>query len=491
MAHVITLATSAFTTASPVLNFVSVPSYIKLGATVTGPGIPSDSYIVSFTTFTITINKNVTIAPGVTLTITDNAGAINRFNSDYKIQVPDSGTIILDTGTNLGQVFITGNLNVQGDTTTVNTVNMEIEDNIILLNKGESGSGVTEITSGIEVERNTAVKGNAQILWNENILYLNPATGITESGLWVFQTKAGNAVVGIRTNSIDTNGQNLALINKSFGVITVTGTSDYEEQIINYNSTLEAWDDDYVPNIKAVIDKINYNILNDPSDKIRRDDTQVIVYDNNIGKKITSFDTNGATSTNVYVHHFLITNIELNIGIGSTVTITNSGNSNLNGTWTVIAADPLWQYFIIAISASVTLSNYTYTGVNVFVNNSKSNAKVYVDGGLIAEFQDNHTDIYGIRFSDTTISTTTSNTDLILTSEGTGSVQIQDNLKLSHVGTPPSNPPSGTLKIYSNIEGAGGTGIYFVNDTFAVNVGDNRRDELISKKKAIAFSILM
>lgn len=88
--------------------------------------------------------------------------------SDYRIKVKDSGTITLDTGANVGIVRITGNLVVEGDYTTVNVQDMQVEDNIILLNKGESPSslGVTEITSGLEIDRGSL--DNAQFVWDED-----------------------------------------------------------------------------------------------------------------------------------------------------------------------------------------------------------------------------------------------------------------------------------------------------------------------------------
>ena len=73
--------------------------------------------------------------------------------SDYRLKVVSGGNITLDTGTNVGVVTITGSLVVQGDYTTVNVSDLQIEDNTILLNKGESGSGVTEGTAGIQIDR--------------------------------------------------------------------------------------------------------------------------------------------------------------------------------------------------------------------------------------------------------------------------------------------------------------------------------------------------
>ena len=74
---------------------------------------------------------------------------------DYKITVQNGGTITLDTGFDEGTVVITGDLTVQGETTTVNTTNMTVEDNIIVLNQGEAGAGITDpsSSSGIQIDR--------------------------------------------------------------------------------------------------------------------------------------------------------------------------------------------------------------------------------------------------------------------------------------------------------------------------------------------------
>ena len=493
MPQIITLYTNLSTTLGNVLHFANVPvKELQYGSTVTGYGIPAGTYVTEFTSTTITVSSIVSVFYGEQIVFTSNTGSVLNISSDYKIKVPSGGTIRLDTGTNIGQVFITGNLNVQGNTTTVNTTNMNIEDNIILLNNGENGYQVTLGISGIEIDRGTNTYGNAQFLWDETKSWFDPWTATTRYGLWEFRTKAFNNINGILTNSIDTMGNSLALISKGTGTITVTGTDNYERQILNYNNQLEALDDDLIPNIKAVNDKIYWSIFNLPSDKIRVDDTEVIAFDNNITQFIKSYNTNNILTNNIELVHTFISNEILNVWNGKFITITNSNVSQLNGTWPVTTALSNSQSFVITILAPVALSNVPTTGT-VTINDAKSNVQVKIDGIRIAEFQQNHTDVFGIRIEDTTISTTTSNTDLILISEGTGSVQIQDNLKLANVGIgfEPSNPPSGNLKIYSNPEGPGGTGIYFVNDHYAQNVGDNRRDELISKKKAIAFAILM
>ncbi len=88
--------------------------------------------------------------------------------NDYRVKVQDGGNITLDTGVNIGVVRVTGNLIVDGNYTTINVQDMQVEDNILLLNKGEQGlTGVTEGTAGLEIDRNALP--NAQFLWDETV----------------------------------------------------------------------------------------------------------------------------------------------------------------------------------------------------------------------------------------------------------------------------------------------------------------------------------
>lgn len=84
-------------------------------------------------------------------------------------QISDSFTIgdATDvTVTTSGDLTVTGNLTVSGTTTTVNTATLDIEDNIITLNKNQTGTPATTLRSGIEVERGDTA--NAILQFNEN-----------------------------------------------------------------------------------------------------------------------------------------------------------------------------------------------------------------------------------------------------------------------------------------------------------------------------------
>ena len=132
-----------------------------------------------------------------------------KYSGNLVIQTPvKTGTnanITLDTDF----VIITGNLNVRGNTTIISSNTQVITDNIITLNQGETGNGVSTLgtTSGIEIARGTAPGGNVQLVWNETYKtwqisgvtlgspgdgtqYSNIATSSTGAGTVVFDDKA-------------------------------------------------------------------------------------------------------------------------------------------------------------------------------------------------------------------------------------------------------------------------------------------------------------
>lgn len=74
-----------------------------------------------------------------------------RVSDQYKISSP---SIIID-----------GNLTVMGSTTSVETVNSFVNDNIIVLNQNEIGTGITAGSAGIEIERGSL--DNASLVFNE------------------------------------------------------------------------------------------------------------------------------------------------------------------------------------------------------------------------------------------------------------------------------------------------------------------------------------
>ena len=97
-------------------------------------------------------------------------------DGNYKITVPDNNSIVLDTGTAVGTVEITGNLLVKGTQTTVNSTTLEIDDNIIVVNKNESANGVSETTAGLRVDRGGQTYEDVQFVYDESISWNDPQT---------------------------------------------------------------------------------------------------------------------------------------------------------------------------------------------------------------------------------------------------------------------------------------------------------------------------
>ena len=86
--------------------------------------------------------------------------------SPYTIySVNRTDPIILDSSV----IILNGNVQIKGNTTTVSTQNSVVADNIIQINSGETGAGVSGGTgfAGIEVGRGSLA--NVQLRWNETL----------------------------------------------------------------------------------------------------------------------------------------------------------------------------------------------------------------------------------------------------------------------------------------------------------------------------------
>lgn len=319
---------------------------------------------------------------------------VNVPNGDYKITVQDDGTITFDTGLGRGKVVITGDLYVEGATTFLNTTNTEIEDNILLLNSGDTGNGITGNTSGIRINRGTLV--DAQILFDENITWTDPVTEQSISGAFTFKTVT-NSILGIQTNSITTGGGDLYLINSGTGVISVTGTNNYEDNVT---------DDDHIPNKKYVID---------------------------------------------YVDTTLASTFQSRISEGTT--------------------SPTF----------VEASDVEVSGIDSVV-------EIGIDNTVVSSFYADRIELGDIRIQGTSIETVSSNEDLRIVANGTGSVVFDDNIVLNKTPgqddatTDPSAPSDG-VKLYSKTQGPGKTGLYFINE-------DAVQDEIISNNRAVLYGMI-
>jgi hypothetical protein len=322
----------------------------------------------------------------------------------YKVIVQSGGTIVLDTGSTVGNVLITGNLTVSGSTTTINSSTLTVNDNIIVINQGEGGAGITLVQSGIEIDRGSLP--NAEIFFNESISHFSPTLATTVSGTFVFRNQSGT-LLGLRTNSIMTGGSNLALVGSGTGVITVQGTTNYEQNVLDYTDPLKPpLNDDFIPNAKAMVDYVSASFTGILQPGIQDGDTSVRTKD----------------------------------------------QSSLN--------NPL-----------------------------PSVIEFKVDNVLIGELNSSGLEIGNIVISGDTITDSSVN-NLTITSN-TGEVDMDAVLSLLDQSDP--TPTAGTCKIYTKTTvGSGDTGLYYANTKidFDGSTVINLQDELVSKNRALLFSML-
>jgi len=341
-------------------------------------------------------------------------------NDDYKIIVDSdaNGSITLDTsgdsGVIQGTTIVKGNLQVLGTTTTVESTDVTITDNTIILNNGESGAGVTLGTAGVQIDRGTS--GSVSVLFDESSAYY--FSGVSSTGAFTFVDNSGN-FVPLSLSSI--NSDSALYITTPNSVIDVSGESNYEENVYTYTggvivdpggSTAQSetyiLNDDALTNAKAVNDIITFRLSGSSSSGISDADTSVTASD---------FDTNAVESKVVFT----------------------------------------------------------------------------VDGTVIGNIFSNRSELYNIKIQDnqiTTLNDDSTNQDLVLSASGAGSVRIDDALIITSfpfqaedATLPNAAPPIEGVKLYSDSESAGGTGLYYINES-------STNDELISKNKALLYSML-
>ena len=350
-------------------------------------------------------------------------GQFFQVNGDYNIKVKDGGTIKLDTGVS-GDTVITGNLTVSGDITAVSSSQLEIEDRIITVNKGEAGPGVTLIYAGLEVDRGTYVDSTevpkASILWNEtNPGFVTEEDPSSASGYWMFVTgsegsygfKDSNLKLRRILTDASTDSGDLTLIGTGTGVVKVAGTTNYRLQVT---------DNDDIPNK----DYVDFSILNNPTFQIRApsQDTRVIIADKDVLPNIAS--TGGSLA-----------------------------------------------FYQNATGRPISTDGAVESGIGFLVDNA-----------LTATFYSNRVVLQSLEIVDSEIRHDSSNENIFINTNGTGKLQTNYAIQLDNNAVSPAFV-SGSHVIYSRLQSTGKSGIYFVNT-------ENTRDELVSKNRALLFSML-
>lgn len=363
-------------------------------------------------------------------------GQYFQVNGDYNIKCRDGGTITLDPGTS-GEVTVVGNLTVGGVVTAVTSTNLEIEDNIITLNNGESGPGVSLIYSGIEINRGTYGDSTevprAALVWNETNPPAFPVDDTDEdptsgSGYWMFATGA-EGVYGFRDSNVklrriltesSVDSGDLTLIGTGTGVVKVKGTTNYRLQVT---------DADDIPNK----DYVDYSIQNNPTFQIRKEDTRVIIADLEV--QVPGGDPETSGSIDFY-------NSEL--GLSGPAAETES---------------------TIGVLVDDTLTGSFYSDRVILQDLEIAGSEIYVKSAV----------------------TSVTDTDIYIRTDGTGKLKTNFAFQITTLAsTNPASVASSHI-IYAKTPNpalgeTGDTGLFFATTT--------NRDELVSKSRALVWSMI-
>ena len=230
---------------------------------------------------------------------------------DYRIIVDNgsNGTIYLDTTSGAanprGVVVVTGDLEVRGTTTTVESVVTTIADNILTLNSGQAGAGISASLSykaGIEIDRGSLPA--ARLVFDEQSPYV--AGGSSGTGSFRFEDVNGD-FLPLNVNSINAEGP--LYITTPNSAINVAGTVDYEENVFTYSGGAivdggggVVVNNDFIPNAKGLVDYVTYALATNLQPGIADADTSVTTedFDSTGVESTVTVTVDGIVSTNFY-----------------------------------------------------------------------------------------------------------------------------------------------------------------------------------------------
>jgi len=326
---------------------------------------------------------------------------VNVSDGDYILRVQPNGNIILDTQWNTttlkyGTVTILGNLDVKGTNSYIETQNTQIRDNILQLNVGQTGNGISAANayiSGVEILRGSY--SAAQVIFSEQVPHYDPITSTTVNGTFVMRTADGK-LSGLQVASIANSG-----------------TTDFVFDMQNSTNVIR------VANASGGYE----NNVNNDNDLINRK----------------------------YLYNY----------------VAASGG--------VATVDRI--YFPISGGIGSSTSSIEAFGSSIVFQISQLTRARLDAGGL---------SIDNINAYQNTITNTGAH-NLVLTTSSGYSVEVATVLALDDQTWNTPAYSSGNTKLYSSSTvGAGGTGLYFTNNQAA-----QTPDELISRRRAVALSILL
>jgi hypothetical protein len=325
-----------------------------------------------------------------------------------------------------GDTIITGNLTVQGDVTAVSSTSLEIKDRIITLNEGENGPGVSLFYSGIEINRGTYVDST-------EVPRAAFVWNETNPGFTTEEDPASAAGYWQIVTGSDETAYGFADSNLKLRRILTDSSTDGGDLTLIGTGT----------GVVKVAGTDNYRLRVTDNDDIPNKD---------------------------YVDFSILNNPTFQIRVPQ--------NQNTR----IILADK----DITPNNASTggSLAYYqAQTGYPIATDGGvESGIGFIVDGQLAATFYINRVQLQDLEIIGSEIRHDNSNENIFINTNGTGKLQTNYGIQLDNNAVSPGLI-TGSHVIYSKPQSTGKSGIFFVNT-------ENNRDELVSKNRALLFSML-
>lgn len=227
-------------------------------------GVPVLGSTAATMNFTADVNQGITIlTSGTGETVLNSQAATiiqtNGQNADVVVQSGGQGSMTrISSSTQVvltapvvniqgdqsisGALTVAGNFSVNGTTTFVNTANMSIKDNIITVNKGEAGSGVSLRYAGIDVDRGDLAR--QRLVWDETVGKW--VAGQTNQEVALATEPFVTAAIASSTSSVSksslglSNVDNTSDANKPVSTATVAAISAETSRAVSVESALRS-----------------------------------------------------------------------------------------------------------------------------------------------------------------------------------------------------------------------------------------------------------
>lgn len=325
-----------------------------------------------------------------------------------------------------GDTVITGNLTVQGDVTSVSTTNLEIKDRIITLNDGENGPGVSLVYSGIEIDRGTYVDSTA--VPRAAFVWNENNPGFTTDEDPASASGYWQIVTGSSETAYGFADSNL----KIRRILTDASTDSGDLTLIGTGT-----------GVVKVAGTTNYRLqVTDNNDIPNKDYVDFSILNN------PTFQIRAPQDQDTRV---IIADKDI-----------TPNNSSTGGSL---------AYYQAATGYPISFDGAVESGVGFLV-----------DGTITATFYRNRVVLQSLEIVGSEIRHDSSNENIFINTNGTGKLQTNYAIQLDNNAVSPAIV-SGSHIIYSKPQSVGKSGIYFVNT-------ENNRDELVSKNRALLFSML-